>query len=286
MEQSVDIDLDFIVSDLAPTDMLLQRMGRLWRHARSNRRAAEPEFWINAPTLHPAATARELQAAFTRSGKVYAPYVLLRTAEVFAGRESIILPDEIRCVLEDTYAERPDADETPARRELRAALDKTRETQAALAQSATKVLGQQALPDLEGTLTRLRGAPTRDVVLLRSCELISRERWRLTPLEGEPMEVSGYQWSLEAARLLHRQLVRAPLYSVPRQSSPPWLSLQVQGGAAWALVRDDEECVFPDAEDDSALAYSPLWGLYNRPDQPQARPRDHNDDDYAHEFDS
>ena len=35
VEQSVDIDLDFIVSDLAPTDMLLQRMGRLWRHPRT-----------------------------------------------------------------------------------------------------------------------------------------------------------------------------------------------------------------------------------------------------------
>ena len=32
VEQSVDIDLDFIVTDLAPTDMLLQCMGRLWRH--------------------------------------------------------------------------------------------------------------------------------------------------------------------------------------------------------------------------------------------------------------
>ena len=280
VEQSVDIDLDFIVSDLAPTDMLLQRMGRLWRHARAERRAAEPVFWINAPNLDPAATAHDLQAAFGKSGMVYAPYVLLRTAEVFAGRESIILPDEIRGVLEDTYVERPDADETPASHELRAALEKTRETQAALAQSATKVLGQQALPDLEGTLTRLRGAPTRDVVLLRSCEPISRDRWRLTPLDGDPMEVSGYQWSLEAARLLHRQLVRAPLYSVPRQSSPPWLSLQVQGGAAWALVQDDEKCVFPDAEDHSALAYSPLLGLYNRPGQPQPRQREQDDDDY------
>lgn len=44
VEQSVDIDLDFMVSDLAPTDMLLQRMGRLWRHPRPHRRAPQPDF--------------------------------------------------------------------------------------------------------------------------------------------------------------------------------------------------------------------------------------------------
>lgn len=33
LEQSLDIDADFLVTRFAPTDMLLQRMGRLWRHA-------------------------------------------------------------------------------------------------------------------------------------------------------------------------------------------------------------------------------------------------------------
>ena len=278
VEQSVDIDLDFIVTDLAPTDMLLQRMGRLWRHEREDRAATEPEFWINVPVLDREATARELKAAFGKSGFVYAPYVLLRTAAVFAGRDSITLPDQIREVLEATYAE-PSDDEPPEWRELREALEKDRAHQAALADSATRVFGQQSQKDAEGLLTRRKGAPTRDVILLRACVMISRDQWRITPLDGEPFLSSGYQWQLETARVLHRHLVRAPFHTVPPQSAPLWLSLHVHSGAAWALVEDDGACHFPDGEGGSALAYSDALGLHTKPDQPQPRYTEDDDDD-------
>ena len=39
LEQSVDVDADWMITELAPTDMMLQRMGRLWRHERDPRPA-------------------------------------------------------------------------------------------------------------------------------------------------------------------------------------------------------------------------------------------------------
>ncbi len=46
VEQSVDIDADYLITELAPTDMLLQRMGRQFRHDRNNRPCTMPETLI------------------------------------------------------------------------------------------------------------------------------------------------------------------------------------------------------------------------------------------------
>jgi len=281
VEQSVDIDLDFIVSDLAPTDMLLQRMGRLWRHERPSRKASEPEFWINAPAVNADAGTRDLKCAFGKSGYVYAPYVLLRTAEVFAGRETITLPDQIREVLEATYAERADGEEPEGWTEWKTELDKKHQKDADLAGSATKVFGQQSREDAKELLTRRAGAPTKDVVLLRSCEQISSDHWEFTTLNNWTHIASAYEWRFEVSKALHENLVRAPLRQVPPQDMPPWLKLHTHGLTTWAVVGHDGSLDFPDAKGPSALAYDAALGLHARKDQPQ--PRYTEDDD---EFDS
>jgi hypothetical protein len=144
VEQSVDIDLDFIVSDLAPTDMLLQRVGRLWRHERPHRPATAPEFWIRLPELSATFNAPELKTALGRSARVYAPYVLLRTAAVLSGRKELALPADIRGLLETTYAE-PDAQEPEAWQELHATLEEEKAALAANPEAATLVLGRPGL---------------------------------------------------------------------------------------------------------------------------------------------
>ncbi|MBU2788179.1 CRISPR-associated helicase Cas3' [Acidithiobacillus sp. VAN18-1] len=107
LEQSLDIDADFLVSRFAPTDMLLQRMGRLWRHANTPRPAgARAEAWLLAPALDAAINGP--QTAFGASAYVYSPYVLCRSLEVWQTRAEVDLPQDIRALIEATYVDRMD----------------------------------------------------------------------------------------------------------------------------------------------------------------------------------
>ena len=163
-EQSVDIDADLLITDLAPSDMLLQRIGRLWRHTRDRPPEWSPEVWIRSMPLGDdqleKATARELKAAFGKSAKVYAPYVLLRTLMQWRGRTAITLPADLRPILEATYAE-PKSVEPASWRELQDDLENQKRRLADWAVSATNVWTQPALPDEEDIQTRYSSYPRR-----------------------------------------------------------------------------------------------------------------------------
>ena len=105
LEQSLDIDADFLVSRFAPTDMLLQRLGRLWRHSDTPRnKTAQPECWLLAPSLEEGLV--NPRSAFGSSAMVYEPYVLCRSLEVWQSLKLIRLPSDIRSLIDQTYFER------------------------------------------------------------------------------------------------------------------------------------------------------------------------------------
>ncbi len=87
-EQSLDIDFDLLVTDLAPVDLVLQRIGRLHRHPRGDRpaRLATPTCWITG-----ADWTREPPQPVAGSRRVYQPAMLLRSrrrAAAAPGRRS------------------------------------------------------------------------------------------------------------------------------------------------------------------------------------------------------
>ncbi len=100
VEQSLDVDFDFMLTDLAPMDLLLQRAGRLHRHARTR-----PEKHEN-PRLTVAGLMpdREPDLERTAWAYVYDPYILYRTWQI-ASRESMwCLPQDIDRLVQAVYA--------------------------------------------------------------------------------------------------------------------------------------------------------------------------------------
>ncbi|WP_351230163.1 CRISPR-associated helicase Cas3' [Streptomyces sp. NPDC002133] len=82
-EQSFDVDADLLVTDLAPIDLLLQRIGRLHRHAGTRRpvRLRQPKVFVTGLQPH---EGREPDFLYA-SEMIYGRHLLLRTAAVLPG---------------------------------------------------------------------------------------------------------------------------------------------------------------------------------------------------------
>lgn len=124
VEQSLDLDFDLMVSEIAPIDLLLQRSGRLHRHQRVRPKGLEqPELIVlcdgDATGPPPETFGKNIEHVYDR-------YVLLRTWLGIRGRTEILVPAEIEALIEFVYAkeEAPENDGWPEALEMaRKAMD-------------------------------------------------------------------------------------------------------------------------------------------------------------------
>ena len=128
LEQSLDIDFDRLVTDLAPVDLVLQRAGRLHRHsiAARPRGAEKPALTIIAPEGDPKTVPLD------DVGAVYERYVLRRSLILLRERETIALPADIEPLVEAVYVDGP-GEWIDVLRADRDAFDKRRAEDAGLA---------------------------------------------------------------------------------------------------------------------------------------------------------
>lgn len=203
LEQSLDIDADFLITRIAPTDMLLQRIGRLWRHSETIRpSSARREAWLLAPDLAQAEANPE--SAFGATAKVYDPYVLCRSLAVWEKRNQVSLPSQIRTLIEATYV--PQQESGSMARYLYQ-LERTREKLHRLALVGLS-RGGQTLPE-EKAQTRHSDQETTEVLLIRRYQWDEERKgsW-VTLLDGERLFVPKNgrslpwkQWRAVSAKL-------------------------------------------------------------------------------------
>ncbi len=132
LEQSLDLDFDLMISDLAPIDLLLQRSGRLHRHVRErpeNHRL--PRLWVVMPPEKAGVPDFSSVAFVYQDG---APDIVLKTWLEVRSLERLRIPEQIESLVDRVYG---DSDTAPVDERLAAALAQATE-------DATNKRGAQA----------------------------------------------------------------------------------------------------------------------------------------------
>lgn len=100
IEQSLDLDFDLMVSELAPIDLVLQRLGRLHRHDRADRPAHlnVPTLWLLQPD-----EANDAPVFEGDQKAVYDEHILLRSWLALRDRQTICVPDDLEPLVTEVY---------------------------------------------------------------------------------------------------------------------------------------------------------------------------------------
>lgn len=127
IEQSLDIDLDEMISDLAPVDLLIQRAGRLQRHIRDRNGVVKasgqdernaPELLVFSPAWDDSPQEDWFSAAMRNSAYVYPDHSRLwLTQRVLREQGEIRMPQSARLLIESVYGEDADIPEGLAKAE-------------------------------------------------------------------------------------------------------------------------------------------------------------------------
>ena len=93
LEQSLDLDFDALITDAAPMDLLLQRIGRLWRHNRKRANSfTKPVCYVDTNSK---------SKAYQTDCFLYSNYLINYTAKLLPNE--IVLPTDIPSLIEKAY---------------------------------------------------------------------------------------------------------------------------------------------------------------------------------------
>ncbi|MGB0744099.1 MAG: CRISPR-associated helicase Cas3', partial [Opitutales bacterium] len=269
VEQSVDIDADYLVTDLAPTELILQRIGRLHRHQRSRPAGFEQAV---CHILHPytdwKGDTKTVQAALEPHHWIYPPLALWQAAETLGTHESLTLPTDIRPLLEQATKMSPGAKSGCALNRFKEGSEYDRGNRQGSAKSSRIFSDPKA--DKEGVGTRYKIKPTAQLIILPAIpfEQGSAVTWQLP--DGTTKRVRAGEFDYALAKELHRLATRIPYYLVEDQvkAAPDWLRQHIDSAVIATLPEGGTELkLYPDVSKTHSLHYREDIGVSYQKDE-------------------
>ena len=99
VEQSLDIDFDYYITDICPIDLLLQRLGRQFRHEETKRPCSEPKSVVLVP---------DEDEDYGAAKRIYMEYLLDKTKELLETLPRVTVPDNIQELVDNVYCGDPE----------------------------------------------------------------------------------------------------------------------------------------------------------------------------------
>ena len=147
LEQSLDIDFDVLITELAPVDLLLQRTGRLHRHE------IERPKKFKIPTVHVFGVKENTELFDEGTSYIYSKYILAKTVQVL--KNEIVIPKDISKLVQKVYDEGKNKENSQEMNRLKEEyeINKKKKEIAAAAFRLDKVKKFKKLPTLHGWIS-------------------------------------------------------------------------------------------------------------------------------------